>query len=86
MPIPGEIIRRTWMHREGNEMARSTFDVWRVDWRHFAWRSTIHSDSSHEIVGGPVEFWQLEGFIAPALVPNDAHRAFIPAGTDGEDA
>jgi len=86
MPIPGEIIRRTWMHREGTEMARCTFDVWRVDWRHFAWRSTIQSDATHEILGSPVEFWQLEGFIAPALVPSDAQRSFIPAATDGENA
>ncbi len=86
MPIPGEIIRRTWMHREGTEMARCTFDVWRVDWRHFAWRSTIQSDATYEILGSPVEFWQLEGFIAPALVPNDAKRNIIPAATDGEDA
>ena len=77
MPIPGEVIRRSWYQKHGADLLLCHFDVWRRSQIEFGWCHSISAEKEIEIPSGSDEFWKIEGFIAPSIVSETAVRSFL---------
>ena len=77
MPIPGEVIRRSWYQKHGADLLLCHFDVWRRSQSEFGWCHSISAEKEIEISSGSDEFWKIEGFIAPSIVSETAVRSFL---------
>ncbi len=85
VPVPGEVIRRSWNKSLGSKEFLFNFDIWRWNSKWFNWRLILISERPLVIVSGVDKFWALEGFIAPMIVPEHATRSFVSVAECGYD-
>lgn len=86
MPIPGEIARRSWSQQLGFNDVLCQFDIKRKNAREFTWRYALIASGEIELAHGVDEFWKIEGFIVPAIVPATASLCLLmPEMGDQED-
>ena len=75
IPVPGEVIRRSWNQILGAKELLFSFDIWRENSEWFCWHLLIESEQTLVIGMGVEKFWKIEGFIAPMIVPKHATRS-----------